>query len=216
MKHSRRAVRSTVVVVLGTVIALGSAPVASAHATHRAGGHVTPAAHGAALLGEQIARIAERPASEEGPDCELQAGGTVLSPHASGCTVRPGMKVFLRTVWNECSNVEDPFSSDPAVQRKCAADFDRTTIKALRLRVNHGRTIDIRTRRFEVVSRQTDVQIPADNVFGVDPQIINFTVHGWVATVKGLVPGQNSIELEIVFSDGESFVNTLLICKTRG
>jgi hypothetical protein len=212
MRHSRRAVRSTVVVALGTVIALGSAPVASAHATYRVGGHVTPAAHGGALLGEQIARIAKRPASEEAPDCELQAGGMVLSPHASGCTARPGMKVFLRTFWTECSNVEPPFSSDPAVQRKCAADSDRASVKAVRVRVNDGRAIDIRTRRFEVFSRQTDVPIPADNVFGVDPQLINFTVHGWVATVKGLVPGQNSIETELVFSDGESFVNTLLLC----
>ena len=218
MRDSRRAVQSPVVVVLAVVFALCSAPAASARVAHRVahriGGHVTPATHGGALLGDQIAAKAALPASEQGPDCELLAGGRVLAPHASGCTVRPGMKVFLGTYWNECSNVEPPFSSDAAVQRECAADFDRTTIQAIRVRVNHGRIIDIRTRRFEVFSPQMYVLLPADNIFGVDPQTINFSVHSWVATVKGLVPGPNTIQVETVFADGESFINSLVINKT--
>jgi hypothetical protein len=215
MRDSRRAAQSMAVVVLGTVLALCSSPTASARVVHEIGGHVTPAAHGGRLLGEQIAAIAALPASDQGPDCELLAGGKVLAPHASGCTVRPGMTVSLRTFWNECSNVEPPFSSDAAVQRNCAAEFDRATIKALRVRINQGTTTDIRTRRFEVFSPQMVVQLPADNIFGVNPQTINFSVHGWVATVKGLVPGANTVRIELVFADGETFVNSLVITKTR-
>jgi hypothetical protein len=140
------------------------------------------------------------------PDCLLFSDRKVLFfPSAADlCTTHQGAPVFVEGFTNEISNIEDPFSSDSAVQLQTARDFDHAVTRSLNVSVDGRAPVDIHTPQFEAASTQRRVQLPANNLFGVDPQVITLTAHGWVATIRGLSAGLHHIVLtqELDFGDG--------------
>jgi hypothetical protein len=204
VRHLRSAVLATV------AIALCAAPPAGAHDPHPGHAVVTPS--NGKLLGEYWAQIYSLPVSENpfagnGDPCLTVARG-VLQEAIGGvtCTVEQG--TAFTTAWTTAfSDVEPPpfFGADKAAQRACALAADEATIRALQLSVDGGPPIDIHRRRFESVSPQRTVQLPEDNLLGIDPRTATLTVHGWGAVVRNLAIGQHIVTLDVAFADGGSF-----------
>ncbi len=203
MIRSRGVRCSAAVAALGVFVALSASPVASA-ATVDAHRLVVPAGvQGGELLGSDVAGFISRPVSEEPPACVAMAGGRVLRPvESADCSAPLGTQVLVLPFWNACSNIDPPYSSDPAIQRECAAGFDRDVVKAERVTVDKGPTVDIRQPLFETFSPQRYVQLPADNVFGVDPNLISFSAHAWLGMVRGLAVGRHTIHVDLVLDFG--------------
>jgi hypothetical protein len=202
-------------VVLAVVaVALCAAPVAVAHPLHKGGGAVVTPVHkvagltGGELLGEAWAQILSHPADTFSGSCiPLGRKEKLVSPEPSpeftaSCTVRRGTSLFF---WfgSECSNVEEPpfFGEDETEQRACALAADLEFFEAATITVDDGEPVDILNSRFELFSPQRTVELPADNVFGVDPQIATFTAHGWGALVRKLRPGQHTIAVEVTTAE---------------
>src|SRR5215213_2245088 len=91
----------------------------------------------------------------------------ILAPAgaSASCTVKPGTRVFL---WysTECSDVERGtafFAVGEAAQAQCARALDEATVRSLVLTID-GVALEIRKRRFEVISAQRAVDLPAGNI----------------------------------------------------
>jgi hypothetical protein len=197
---------------LGLGVALAVTPTASA--TAGTGAHQPEilasgqpgALPGDRYLGDFWATYAATDLDVGVPDCLLFSDRKVLFfPSAADlCTTHQGAPVFVEGFTNEISSIEEPFSSDSAVQLHTARDFDYAVTRSLTISVDGGAPVDIHTPQFEAASTQRSVQLPANNLFGVDPQAITLTAHGWVATVRGLSAGLHHIvrTQELDFGDG--------------
>ena len=135
------------------------------------------------------------------------------------CTIHQGAPVLVEGWANEISSIEAPFSSDSAVQLQTARDFDYAMTRSLTVSVDGGAPVDVRTPQFEATSTQRTVRLPANNLFGVDPQVITLTAHGWLATVRGLSAGMHHIVITRVLDFGagpETFVLDQAVRVTTG
>jgi hypothetical protein len=199
--------------VLGVALVLCIAPVA---ASKPPGGAVIAPVHSAAgmtggeLLGQSWATEFESaPGAFVGECLPLgKKAGKVVFPIpdenlTSFCAVKPGTPVFIAP-GSECSDVEeDPFfGADAAAQRACALEFDEALFVSAELSVDGGRPVNLLTPRFELFSPQMTVDLPEDNVFGIPAQTATFVAHGWGAIVRGLSPGEHTIFIHVVDSDG--------------
>jgi len=199
-------------------VVLCAAPVAAAHPPdHKGGGPlIAPIDRiGGLTGGELLAESWARALTVSGEDpylggCAPVAGLKKLvepvpepvegapSPQVTAdCTIREGTKLAL---WPsaECSNVEEPpfFGSDEAEQRACAIAFNED-IDSILVSVDGAPPVDIRKPRFELISPQRSVQLPPDNILGVEPQPATFVAHGWGAVLRHLSPGDHTITIEI-------------------
>jgi hypothetical protein len=214
-----RHLRFTVLAVL--VLALCAAPVAVAKKNASKGGgaviapvHRVAGQSGSELFGEYWAELLSNPVGTFSGSCiPLGNKGKVLAPEpdedfTASCTIKPGT-TLLFAFGSECSNVEEPpfFGETEAEQRECAIAFDEEFFVAASITVDDGQPVDILNPRFELVSRQRTVDLPEDNFLGVPAGPATFTAHGWGAIVKGLPPGEHTIE--VVVEDVDGFVATL-------
>ena len=103
------------------------------------------------------------------------------------CRANRGTPLFLR-FGGECSNVEDPpyFGADEAAQQACARAGAEGFL-AMRITVDNGPTIDIHTPRFELLSPQGRVRLPANNVLG-GLQTATFAAHAGEEWSAGFAP----------------------------
>jgi hypothetical protein len=207
MRHLRFAVLAVV------AVALCAAPMAVAHPPHRDGGAVVVPVDkvagltGGELLGEAWAQTLSNPPETFSGSCiPLRPNGKVVTPEpgpdfTATCTVKRGTSLFF-SFGAECSNVEEPpfFGADEADQRACALAADEI-FEAATITVDDGEPVDILNARFELLSPQRTVELPADNVFGVEPQTATFVAHGWGALVRKLHPGQHTITVEVDATD---------------
>jgi len=202
MTARTRHLRRTLLAALAVGLCASSTPVAHASREDRSGAVVVPA-HGN-LVGEFWAQIYSLPVDEnpfagEGDPC-LTVARNVIQAVPGPCTIKQGTALILGfgTAW---SNVEDPFPVDEEAQRALALAADQAVLE-MRLTVDDGDTINIRTSRFEVFSPQRTVELPDENILGVEAQTVTLTAHAWAAVVRNLRPGQHTITLEVVFADG--------------
>lgn len=216
MRHLRFAVLAV------AAVALCAAPVAVAHPPHKGGGadvapvHKVAGLTGGELLGEAWAQLLSHPADTFSGSCiPLGRNGKVVSPEAvpdtATCTVKRGTSLFF-WLGSECSNVEEPpfFGADEAEQRACAVASDESFFEAARITVDGGEPVDILNPRFELFSPQRTVELPADNILGVEPQTATFTAHGWGALVRKLRPGQHTITWEVETADDDTTVTVFV------
>jgi len=209
-ENGMRGLRCTVLAVLA--IALCSAPVAIAQGPHEHGGVAAAPVHkvaglsGGELWGEVWAQDLSHPGTFSGSCIPLGSKGRVLAPipgpdFTASCNAKPGTPLFF-VFGSECSDVEEPpfFGDDEEAQRACAIAADEFFVAAS-ITVDNGKTVDMLTPRFELISPQRTVELPADNVFGVPPQTATFVAHGWGALVRGLRPGEHTITVEVTTMD---------------
>jgi hypothetical protein len=208
------------VVVAIVAVALCAAPVALAKKNENKGGgaviapvHQVNGQSGTELLGEYWGELLSNPIGTFSGSCiPLGNKGKVLAPEpdedfTASCTVKPGT-TLLFAFGSECSNVEeDPFFGETeAEQLACAIAFDEEFFVAASITVDDGNPVDILNPRFELFSRQGSVMLPEDNILDADAGPATFTAHGWGAIVRGLRPGQHTVE--VVVTDVEGFTAT--------
>jgi hypothetical protein len=208
------------VVVAIVAVALCAAPVALAKKNENKGGgaviapvHQVNGQSGTELLGEYWGELLSNPIGTFSGSCiPLGNKGKVLAPEpdedfTASCTVKPGT-TLLFAFGSECSNVEeDPFFGETeAEQLACAIAFDEEFFVAASITVDDGNPVDILNSRFELFSRQRSVVLPEDNILDADAGPATFTAHGWGAIVRGLRPGQHTVE--VVVTDVEGFTAT--------
>jgi hypothetical protein len=70
-------------------------------------------------------------------------------------------------------------------------------IRVIELTVDGGPTVSTRQARFEIVSPQGTVQLPANNILGVPPQTATFTAVAWGALVSKLDRGQHTTRFHL-------------------
>jgi hypothetical protein len=168
---------------------------------------------GGELLADNWVTDLSNPAGTFAGGCMLLGNGDkVVFPAidenlAAACTVKPGTPVFIAP-GSECSDVEDPpfFGATAAEQRACAIAVDREYFLSTTVSVDGGEPIELVTRRYELVSPQTTVDLAPDNSLGVPPQTATFVAHGWGALIRGLRPGTHTITADVVTTDGEATV----------
>jgi hypothetical protein len=183
-------------------LALAVAPTASAAAgpgAHqpeiRASGE-PGALPGDRYLGDYYAKLYGTPVSgwtncfPVGPRAVLKLP-TSLDP--APCTIRKGQPVFIEGFAAAISNLEDPFSSDSAVQLQTARDFNYAVVRTLLVSIDGAAPVDLHATRFEVVTDQRTVFIPEGNGLDAPPQVVTLTAHGWMATIRGLTAGTHHI-----------------------
>jgi hypothetical protein len=221
MQRLGRRVLGALAVTLGLVGALLAAPVATAE-SDKASRLVTPDHRfngftGGELLGEVWYRayalpVPDNPYVGNGDPCmRLGRTGKVLFNAGVGipCTIKQGRTVFVNGFFWTCDSVEDGVTGE-AAQRACLLQVD-DQVETTLVTVDDAEPVKLNTRRYAAFSPQREVQLPPDNIFGVDPQTATFTARGWVAGLKGLRPGLHTIRSENVFTDGSEYVFTKLI-----
>jgi hypothetical protein len=221
MRHLRRTVFATL------AIALCTAPVAAADNHHRNGGGavVAPARGGGLtggeMLGEDWARGLARPSPDPFDGGCRPFVGNVLTPAwvngTATCTITKGTRLFI-FFGSFCSDLDDPASlKTEEDQLACAVAADQA-IQAFSVTVDR-RTINIRTRRFELFSPQRRAQLTADNFYGVPAgTTLTFTAHAWGAVIKKLRPGQHTVTMEVVAPewDPDPLIFTINLTVVRG
>jgi hypothetical protein len=168
--------------------------------------------------------VLETPAPENpftGGDPCVDLGGVVAPFAPPGtlsltCTVKPGTKVFIAAWSSECSTVEPPpfFGGNEAALRQCARAAD-AEIRPPEITVD-GRPVPVS----EVESGLLTIDLPANNILGVQPQRAFSVAHGWVALLHPLTPGTHVIMLRVVgtdvFGTPIDFTNTTTIIVRPG
>jgi hypothetical protein len=209
-------------VVFGALaFALCAVPAAVAQAAPPGGASLTPVHRagglsGSELFGESWA-VTMDPAVF-GTCISLGPQGNVIAPIASieelevSCTVKPGTPLYI-SFGSECSDVEEPpfFGADAEAQRECALAFNEEFFVAASLSVDGGEPVNTRAPRFAVVSPQMTVDLPPDNILGVPPQTATFVAAGWAMMLRGLPPGEHTIEGAITDVNGFTSVAVITI-----
>ena len=215
--------------VLTAASLFGVASPASAQTPQRHGVVLVPPAHrvdgrtGGQLLGEVWRLTYSLPAAENPLtghySCRLlgRTGRVTWVAGPITCTARAGTALFIFGASTACSDVEDPpyFGADAAAQRACAETADQYNVSAT-VAVDGGPPIELITPRYEVFTPQQHVQLPADNILGVEPQPATLSAHGWVAAFIGLRPGLHTVTTDRQFIDGTSFVLHFALQITPG
>jgi hypothetical protein len=209
-------------VVLGLLaLALSAAPVAVAQAAQPGGASITPVHRAGGLSGSELFGefwAVTMDATLAGTCIPLGPKGNVIAPNVTfqepevSCTVKPGTPLYL-SFGSECSDVEEPpfFGEDAEAQRECALAFNEAVLVAASLSVDGGEPVNTMAPRFEVVSPQMTVDLPPDNILGVPPQTATFVAAGWAMMLRGLPPGEHTIEGRITDVSGFTFVAVITI-----
>jgi hypothetical protein len=218
MRHSRRTVLAALAVTLC------ASPVAAAHEPR--GGAVVAPAHGGGLSGGELLAASWANVMETPPGANPDAGGCatiardVLDafPGPDGiarCTGTQRTRLLVG-FGTECSNLDPPsFFETEADQRACAVAGDQG-FEELNVTVDDGDTINLVRPRFELISPQTTVELPPDNIFHSAAPTATFTAHAWGAVVRKLRPGQHSVTVEVVNPDfGPPFSFTIVLDVVR-
>jgi hypothetical protein len=160
------------------------------------------------LLAEWWVKVLEQPLGQNpfeglGESClTLGHKGGVLAPVTgpTTCTVKTGTAVLLIGFTSECSDVEPPpfFAEGEQAQQACAEETNQGRAEATLVTIDGGTPVNLQTDRFELVSPQTTVDLPENNIFLVPAQEATFAAHAWAAVIRGLPPGQHVIEMEFV------------------
>jgi hypothetical protein len=159
-------------------------------------------------LGALWEEVFETPAPDNpftGGDPCLDLGAGVVAPFASiepsfTCAVKPGTKLLMTAWSSECSTVESPpyFGTDEAELRECARAAD-AGYTSLRITVD-GQPIAVT----EVETQLLTVDLPQDNIFGVDVDEVPTALsvgHGWVAMLHPLPIGTHEIVIRVAGTD---------------
>ena len=161
---------------------------------------------GGELLGEGWTDFLAAPAGTFSGGC-MPVAHKIVSPEVdadgnASCTVRKGTTIML-FLGSECSNVEDEpfFGADARQQRQCAIEVDQFFVSAL-VSLDGGAAVEQVAPRFEEISPQRSVELPPDNVLGVDPGPATFVAHGWVVLVQKLDPGEHLLTGTVTTDDG--------------
>ena len=173
---------------------------------------------GGELLGEGWATLAV-PAGTFSGGC-MPVAHKIVAPEVdadsnASCTVRKGTTIML-FLGSECSNVEEVpfFGADAHEQRECAIEADEFFVSAL-VSLDGGAPVEQVAPRFEEISPQRSVELPPDNILGVDPGPATFVAHGWVVLVHKLDPGEHLLTGTVTTDDGitSSFRIALTVVK---
>ena len=211
MRHLRPTVLAAV------AVALWAAPTAAAADANRLGGDGavvpvhevagTPAGEfiGAGFAEDYAAHAGDTPPATPCRIVGSKREALVMGPNGEtiGCTVSRRTQLVVFGLGSACSDVEPPpfFGADDAAQRACAAAFDHEFVTELRVTVDHRAPVDIRKKRFEIVSPQMTVQLPDDNVFGIPAQTATLVAHAWMAQIRELRPGRHTVSIDAVTTD---------------
>jgi hypothetical protein len=194
-----RVIRILLAALVAVVV---TAPAASAAPDHKL----------EALLGDLWETVLETPTPQD-PCVDL--GRKVVAPFQAGpgpltCTVKSGTKIFVAAFTVECSTVEEPpfFGGTEAELRTCvrALDPDEVTI-----------TVDGEPVPLTVVeTRLLRVDLPADNILGVDAQPADAVGRGAVALLQPLPLGTHEIVIDARGTIIGDFTSTTTIVVQPG
>ena len=174
---------------------------------------------GAAAVRDFSVPASQNPLAGNGNPCLYVGTGKnrVLTPVAqrSTCRVKARTPVlFFGGV--SCSNYEPTpfFGADEPAQRACvvAALFGLTRFK---ISVDGGQFVSLLKNRFQLLSPQLTVQLPAGNLFDVPPQTGSFVIGGWGALVRQLSPGRHVIRGRFTDPGGKGASKLILKVSKR-
>ena len=202
-----RVLAASVATLTALTAVLCAASLTAARERHETHGAVVAPARGGGLtgselLGEDWAQGLARPFSSDplSGRCRTLVRNVLIpaigEDGTSTCTAtrRTRLFVFFGTAY---TSLDDPFPTTEADQLAASLALDRQVIRALKVTVDR-RTVDIRTRRFELFSPQRTAQLPADNFYGVDAgTTLTFTAHAWGAVIHGLRPGRHIVTVDV-------------------
>ena len=161
---------------------------------------------GGELLGEGWADLLSTPAGTFSGGC-MPVAHKIVAPEVdadgnAACTLRKGTTIVL-FLGSECSNVEEPpfFGADARQQRQCAIEADEFFVSAL-VSLDGGAPVEQVAPRFEEISPQRSVELPPDNILGVDPGPATFVAHGWVVLAQKLDRGEHLLTGTVTTDDG--------------
>jgi hypothetical protein len=210
-----RRLRHTVLSALA--VALCAASTASAHVG--SGAFVSPARggglSGGELLGEAWVQTLTLTNAGHPPNgvCNTLARNVIAAVGGDAgpptCTITPRTRLLVFS-GSFCSSAEG--FPTAAQQRRCAVNFDRG-FQEINVSVDGAEPVNIVRRRFEEISPQRWVRLPADNIAGLPAGPATFVAHAWAAVVHGLRPGLHTVTMEIVnpeFGDPFSFTAAVL------
>jgi hypothetical protein len=129
----------------------------------------------------------------------------VVPPGPAPCTVKRGTAVLVIGITSFCDTAEPPpyFAVGERAQRRCAlASLEPTT--GIGLSIDGQPSVEIMQRRYQICAPQREVQLLADNLLGVEPQLATFVACGWVVWVTDLPVGLHTISSLATFDDGTS------------
>jgi hypothetical protein len=194
------------------MLALALCATPAALAKDKQKGELVPVQHrvagmtGGELLGEGWADFLTAPAGTFSGGC-MPVAHKVVSAEVdadgnASCTLRKGTTIML-FLGSECSNVEEEpfFGADARQQRECAIEADQFFVSAL-VSLDGGAPVQQVAPRFEEISPQRSIELPPDNVLGVDPGPATFVAHGWVVLVQKLDPGEHLLTGSVTTADG--------------
>jgi hypothetical protein len=118
------------------------------------------------------------------------------------CTVEPGTFVLLNIWTGECSNVEPPpfFGADEAQLRACAeALVFADPPDEMSVSVDGRPVTDVRSSRG--TSSLYSVDLPDDNLLGVDAGPAISVAAGWAVLLRPLRPGTHALEVCLLDPD---------------
>jgi hypothetical protein len=102
------------------------------------------------------------------------------------------------------SSIEAPYPRDEATQQRLALELDETVDTSI-VTVDGGKAVNVHDPLYGALSPQKSVKLPRDNVFGVPPQRITLSAHGWMVFVLDLPPGVHAIRSYNTFKDGSVY-----------
>jgi hypothetical protein len=215
-----RRLRHTILSALA--IALCAASTASAHGGSDA--VISPARggglSGGELLGEAWVQTLRLSSAGHPPNgvCNTLARNVIAAVGGDAgpptCTVTPRTRLLV-FAGSFCSSAEGSDLQTAAQQRRCAVEFDRG-FEEINVSVDGAKSVNIVRRRFEEVSPQRWVQLPADNFFGLPAGPATFVAHAYAAVVHGLRPGLHTVTMEVVNPDfGDPFSVTAAVLDVR-
>jgi hypothetical protein len=211
MRHLRRTSCAGLIATLGLLLTLCASPAAATRIVPPAG--IWDGETAGDLLGAGWALAYSLPAAESPlsghPLCGRlgRTGGIVFvvnSSPADACPIRQGTPVFhngLSTAW---SSIEDPFPKDEATQQALSLASDETATSSI-VTVDGRYAVNVRDPLYGVFAPQRSVKLPRDNVFGVPPQRITLSAHGWMVFVVDLPLGVHAIRSYNTFEDGSVY-----------
>jgi hypothetical protein len=149
--------------------------------------------------------VSENPLASNGSRCG--SVGKVLMPvYAPGfdaeCSVKPGTFVLMNIWTAECSNVEPPpfFGADEAQLRACVeAVVFADPPDEMSVSVDGRPVADVRSSRG--VSSLYSVDLPDDNLLGVDVGSAISVAAGWTVLLRPLRPGTHELEVCLLDPD---------------
>jgi hypothetical protein len=221
VRHLRRSVLAILALALSAAVSAGPAQTAGAHQGHHRQDRLTvrpihrvDGLSGPQVLGRMQTLLYTLPTAQhpwaEGNPCILIGRNRHLlwQARVTTCTATEGTAVIVGGWFVSCADMERPpyFAVGEVAQRRCAIEADHADVVSRIVTVDGGHAVQMRTPRFELVTRQQRVTVPRDNPAGLRPGPGTFVGHAWLGVLKHLPVGRHTIGGEITFSDGSSQV----------